>query len=390
MTEKEAHDTSSTDEKPVTGASRRDFLVGTGAVTATTLLGSGQVAADTSDTGNRVVGYYPSWAGSDYTPSDIPFGTITALNYAFLEPQSDGTVVLGDADPNHIQAVSNNSDADTDLLFSISGGWYPQEYSDAASTAANRQRFASTAVDHVLNFGFDGVDLDWEYPDGTTSPDDPGNFELLVGAVRAELDARVGTDAPLTIAASPAPSTANDAYLDGIFDDLDYVHVMTYNYHGDWSTYTNFNAPLYSGPDDPHGPDWNVSSHMSYWSGRPIADADLVMGIPFYGRVFEGVRSDQNNGLYQEFVSESAEVYDVIENDLKSDPSYDYFWHADAKVPWLYQSRGRGEFVSYDDSNSVGHKMDFVLNNGFGGAFCWELSQDPSDTLLGVMHSKLH
>lgn len=389
MTDDETHDTRSTGEKLTTGASRRDFLAATGAATATTLVGAGQAGADHSNPGDRVICYYPYWASGSYPASEIPFDTITALNWAFLVPEDDGTVTLGNSDPTDVRAVADHSDGATDLLFSISGGWYPEEYSNAAATEENRQRFATTAVDHVLEYGFDGIDFDWEYPNGRTHEDDPENFVELVRAVREELDSRVRPTAPLTIAASPAPGVADDAYLDGLFDHLDYVHVMNYNYHGSWSEYTNFNAPLYSGPDDPSGPDWNVSSHLEYWAGRPIANEDLVMGIPFYGRVFEGVVSNENDGLYQEFVDTlGAETYETIKNDYESDPDYEYFRHPDAKVPWLFDFKTK--FVTYDDAHSVASKMDFVLNNGFGGAFCWELSQDPSDTLISVMHDKLH
>ena len=389
MTGKQTRDTERTGKKLLTGTSRRSFLVGTGAAATAALVGAGQAGAAHGD--KHVICYYPWWAdGEGYPASDIPFDTITALNWAFLVPESDGTVTLGNSDPDDIQAVANNSDGETDLLFSISGGWYPQEFSDAASTAQNRERFAETAVDHVLNFGFDGIDLDWEYPDGTTDEDDPENFELLVGEIRDELDARVGDDALLTMAASPNPTTADAAYRDGVFDDLDYVHVMNYDYHGDWDEKTNFNAPLHSEPDSPLGEDWNVASHMEYWSGRPIADEDLVLGIPFYGRVYEPVHSDDNDGLYQEFGSAEAETYGTIVDDYLSDHRYDEFWHDVAEVPWLYRSQGRGEFISYDDPDSVANKMQFVLDNGFGGAFCWELSQDPTDTLINVMHDELH
>jgi chitinase len=391
MSKNGRHDTSKTDTKLTTGTSRRGFLAATGATTA--LLGTGQVAANSSvpenpgRPGNRVICYYPWWSsGVGYPPEDIPFDRITSLNWAFLEPKSDGTVVLGDSDPEDIKAVSNYSDERTDLLFSISGGWYPEEYSEAASKEQARQRFAETAVDHVIEYGFDGIDLDWEYPDGSTSEDDPENFVKLVRAVREELDSRVHPRAPLTAAVSPAPSVADDAYLDDLFEYLSWLHVMFYDYHGGWSTYTNFNAPLYSGPDDPYGTDWNVASHTEYWLGRDVESDDVVMGIPFYGRVFQGVVDTGNNGLYQPFARATAVTYESVEEDRESQ-LYDYYWHAESKAPWLWDSASR--FITYDNADSVGIKMDFAKDRDLGGAFCWELSQDPSDTLISVMHDKL-
>lgn len=390
MTKKEKRDERSTEKKPITSASRRDFLIGSGAVAATATFGSGQVAADSSSTGNKVVGYYPGWSSDALPPSEVPYDKITHLNFAFLEPQSDGTVVLSSSsDDQTLTELSNYDDENTVMSLSISGGWYPQEYSDAASTSENRQRFAKTAVDHMVNYGFDGIDLDWEYPDGTTSADDPQNFELLLEAVRAELDSRVGTWTSLTIAASANPNTADDAYLDGIFDDLDHVNVMTYDFHGDWSNDTNFNAPLHSPPEDPDGQqNWNVASSMEYWAGRPPTKSDLILGVPFYGRRYTGV-SGSNKGLFNSFDSAPSVTYTDVVNNYEPSSGYASYYHHDAENPWLYSS-SNDEFIAYDNLASISRKMRYIKANGFGGAMCWELTQDTTLTLISEMHEEMH
>ena len=114
-------------------ASRRTFLKGTGALAAAGTLGSFEAEAH-GGYPDRVVGYYPSWAG-DYGPGDVPYDKITHLNFAFLEPQSDGTVVLGSSsDDSLLQELATYDDENTVFQLSISGGWYPQEFSDAAAT----------------------------------------------------------------------------------------------------------------------------------------------------------------------------------------------------------------------------------------------------------------
>ena len=388
MSDRQEQASSRTGQKSTAGPSRRNFLKGTGALVAAGAFGSHEVGAH-GDYPKRVVGYYPYWASS-FGPADIPYDKITHLNYAFLNPQSDGTVVL--ADPSHdsiITDLASYDDENTVFQFSISGGWYPQEYSDAAATAANRSRFAQTAVDHVVNYGFDGIDVDWEYPDGTTRASDPENFALLIEAVRNELDSRVGTWAHLTIAGSANPNTVNSAYKDRIFQHLNHVNVMTYDYHGDWSNDTNFNAPFDSPPDDPDGQqNWSVSHSMNHWASRPVANSKLVMGIPFYGRSFSGV-SSTNDGLFNSFSSSSSETYYNIQQNIKPQSDYEYHWHSGAKVPWLY-SAVEGTFISYDNESSISNKCNFVNNNGFGGVMCWELSQDASNTLITTMHESVH
>jgi len=368
----------------------RRGLLRAGAGAATAAVGSASVGADPSATGKRVVGYYPGWASDTLPPAEVPYDKLTHLNFAFLEPQSDGSVVLSSSsDDQTLTELSNQAGSDTVLSLSISGGWYPQEYSDAASTAANRQRFAETAVDHLVNYGFDGIDLDWEYPDGSTRSSDPGNFELLVEAVRDELDARVGSSASLTIAASASPNLADDAYLDGVFADLDFVNVMTYDYHGDWSNNTNFNAPLHSPPDDPDGQqDWNAASSMEYWATRPPAKSDLVMGVPFYGRRYTNV-SGSNKGLFNAFDSSSSVTYTEIVEDYLPNSSYAQYYHHDAENPWLY-SWTNDEFVAYDGLATISRKMRYVKANDFGGAMAWELTQDTTETLITEMHREMH
>lgn len=390
-------------------SSRRTFLKGTGALAATVTLGSQAATAHGTGShgdcplwtcrirniirqrfnGNRVVGYYPAWAG-DYTPADIPFDKITHLNYAFLNPQSDGTVVVGsDSRKELLSELSAYDDTNTVFVLSISGGWYPQEYSDAAATAESRKRFAKTAVDIMEKYNFDGLDLDWEYPDGTTRPEDPHNFTLLLEACRDELNSRFGPWPHLTIAASPNPNIVDDAYeVESIKHYLDHINVMTYDYHGSWSNDTNFNAPFDSPSGDPDGQQtWNTSNHMEQWAKKPIPNDKLLMGMPFYGRAFSGVASE-NNGLFNPFDSSDSETYYNIRENIKTQPDYEYHWHQDAKVPWVYSAEEK-RFIGYDNVDSVSNKIDFVNDKGFGGAMCWELSHDPSNTLVDVMHTQL-
>ncbi|MFC4451289.1 glycoside hydrolase family 18 protein [Halorussus aquaticus] len=388
MPDEEKSASSSIGRKLTPDASRRKFLRGTGAMAVTGALASNSAQAHGSY-GNRVVGYYPAWAG-DYSPADVPYDKLTHLNFAFVEPQSDGTVAVSDSSKQStLSELATYDDTDTVFLLSISSGWYSGTFSDAASTAERRQRFAETAVDLMLKYNFDGLDLDWEYPDGSVRADDPHNFTLLLEACRNELDSRVGSWAHLTMAASPNPNIADDAYEVGTISDyLDHVNVMTYDYHGDWSDVTNFNAPFDSPPEGPSSSSWNTTNHMQHWAGKPIANDKLLMGMPFYGRSYTGV-SSTNDGLFNSFDAASSETFYNVRENIKPQSDYEYHWHPDAKVPWLY-SAAENTFVCYDNVDSISNKVDFVKNNGFGGAMCWELSQDPSNTLVAAMHDRLH
>ncbi|WP_423747078.1 glycosyl hydrolase family 18 protein (plasmid) [Haladaptatus sp. SPP-AMP-3] len=371
--------------KITTDASRREFLKGTGALAVTGTLGV-EIASAHGDYGNRVVGYYPSYAG-EYTPADIPFDKLTHMNFAFLDVRSDGTVSVADsADEALLGELATYDDTGTVFLLSISAGWYSGTFSDAASTAARRRRFATTAVDVMERYGFDGLDLDWEFPDGSVRSEDPHNFTLLLKACRDELDARFGSWTHLTMAGSPNPNIVDDAYEVGTISEyLDHVNVMTYDYHGSWSSETNFNAP-FEAPTA--SSDFDTKHHMQYWADKSIAKDKLVMGMPFYGRSYSGVAST-NDGLFNSFDSSTSVTYSEVVENLKPQSDYEYHWHSDAKVPWLY-SAAENMFVSYDDVSSISNKASFVKTNGYGGGMCWELSQDSSNTLITEMHDTLH
>ena len=367
-------------ENPST--SRRTFLVGTGALATAGAFGAGSVKANTS--GSRVVGYYYQEAedDQDYDPSDVPYDDITHLKVVSLAPEPDGTVVLQNSfQDTLLNDFSSYNDGNTEFLLTIHGGYYSGDFSDAASTQSTREQFAETAVDHVLNYGFDGLDLDWEFPDGTIRDEDPQNFTSLLAECRSELDARVGSSATLTYPGGAGPNLVDAAYEVGQHDQyVDFISVMTYNYHGPWSEQANFNAPLYPPPEDPMGyQDWSVHHTMQHWADKPIANDKLVVGVPFYGYSFSEV-PPENRGLFQDgFDDVEAVLYRDIDED-----NYDYRWHRDARVPWLY-SWVDDEFISWVNEASVANKSAYALDNGFGGVMCWELSQDPSNTLIGTM-----
>lgn len=386
MTDKEEHTSSGIGQRLTPEASRRKFLKGTGALAAAGAFGAHEVGAHGSYN-PRVFGYFQRGADEDttYGPADVPYSSLTHLSSFSLAPESDGTVVLSDSyQDDLLTEFMNYDDENTVFQLTVHDGYYNGNFSDAASTQTRRERFARTAVDHVVNYGFDGLDLDWEFPDGRIRDDDPQNFTALLAECRQELDDRMGAWTELSYAGAADESRIDTYEVDKHDNYVDFINVMTYNYHGQWSNDTNFNSPLYSPPEDPDGQqNWNASHSMEYWASKPIAKSKLVMGAPFYGWAYQGV-SGTNKGLFQSFDSAGAVLYKDV------DPSnYDYFWHHDAEVPWLY-SWTNDEFISWVNEASVANKCSYVLDNGFGGAFCWELGHDTSNTLIAEMHEDLH
>ena len=141
--------------------------------------------------------------------------------------------------------------------------------------------------------------------------------------------------------------------------------------------------PLYS-PSE-YSPQYknSVFEGISAYLNAGIPAGKLVLGIPFYGYLYEGV-SENNNGRYSAFSSARAVTYDAVKNNYLNRPGFRSFYHEEAFVPYLY---GNAAFLSYEDTRSVGAKVMLARKLGLAGAGIWELSQDTGGELLESVYA---
>jgi len=184
--------------------------------------------------------------------------------------------------------------------------------------------------------------------------------------------------------------------LPGLAPSLDFFNVMTYDLHGGWESTTNFNAPLYPSSTSPAASEasLNVDAAIQTYLDAGVPSDKIVMGVPFYGRGWSGVPST-DLGLYQTSTglpdgTYEAGIYDYHHIvDLMSDPVWIRSVHEETMVPWLYNGT-EGIFISYDDEESFGHKLDYVSEHDLGGVMFWELSGDTEDhVLIDLLYSRL-
>jgi chitinase len=264
------------------------------------------------------------------------------------------------------------------------GGWtLSDRFPTVAATAESRRTFVASCVALMAAEGFDGIDLDWEYPvSGGLSPgtpEDRANYPLLLGEFRSQLDAAGG--GRLSIAAPAGSGIIANMDVPGIIPHLDWLNLMTYDFHGGWEAATHFNSPLHAGADFPAGEsDPNtVEAAVATYLELGVPPHKLVVGLPLYGRAWAAVPAT-NNGLFQSGSEASgtweAGVLDYwdIETNYLTRADCDRHWHEAARVPWLFCSDGL--FITYDDPESWGHKLRFIEARGLGGAMTWELSAD--------------
>jgi chitinase len=360
----------------------------------------------------KSVMYFVGWGvyARDFHVADIPADQLNRINYAFANVVN-GTCALGDAYADTDKFYPGDSwDAGAlrgsfhqlqklkaehphvRTLISVGGWTWSGGFSDAALTAASRTHFAQGCVAFMKQYGFDGIDIDWEYPvSGGMSggrPEDKANYTLLLQSLRDELDRQGAADGQhyeLTIAAPAGPSTLKNVDIAGVTKVVDWINLMTYDYHGGWDKVTGHNAPLAKSDSDT-GPDrFYVDATVQSYLDAGAAPGKLVLGVPFYGHSWSGV-GPANDGLFQPaagagtgtWEAGSLDYADIAENYA---PRLTRLWDSKSKTPYLYDAAKR-EFISYDDGQSMELKGKYIRNHGLAGAMAWELSADTDDNAL--------
>jgi chitinase len=358
----------------------------------------------------KVVGYYVSWAAyaRGYTPRSIDTTRFTHLIYAFASIR-DGALALGDgaADPGNLAELQGLRRKVGQLRILVAvGGWEGSaEFSDLSASDPARQRFVSSVVAFLRNFGLDGIDIDWEYPvaggkgGNVHRTADRENFTHLLQALRSALDAAGREDShyySLTIAAGASADALTHLDVTSIARLVDWIGLMSYDFSGAWSKTSGHNAPLAADPDDPApGSTVNsVSAAVARYLAAGVPRSKLLLGLPLYGRTWKGCdhRRDGEyqmcDGPAQGTWEEGVLDYRDIAKNYVTNPRFQKNWNQVAMVPFLFDESS-GQFVSYDDARSIGHKLRLIKANELAGAMLWEISADREGTLLDVVTGEL-
>jgi len=338
--------------------------------------------------------YYASWAvynhwGGEFHTSDIDPYLCTHLLYAFaglnpdtyevkiLDPSVDLCIDDGLCGFSNFTALKEEN-PELKTLLSI-GGWSEgsKNYSIMASDPDYRAAFVSSSVNLIQQYGFDGLDLDWEYPTqrGGT-PKDKENFVTLLEELKAGLGELL-----LTIAVSAGKPTIDKSYnIPGLSAVVDYVNLMTYDFHGTWEHFTHANSPLFAHPDDEeHGLEFlNVDFAVQYWIQKGCPPEKLVMGIPLYGQGWSLIDTNQT-GFFAPAKAPSHGIdmgyYKLCMGQISSD---DWVIVHDESMnePYEYNLSKDNLWISYEDPDSVRLKAAYARDQGLAGCMMWSMNLD--------------
>jgi chitinase len=378
----------------------------------------------------NIIGYYTSWSiyARNYEVADIPAEKVNVINYAFanINPNT-GTIVLGDpyADIDkfypgdcwdegclrgnfHQLQILKQNYSHLRTLISVGGWTWSTYFSDVAMTEESREIFAQSCVDFIVEYGFDGIDIDWEYPvegglvGNHNNSLDKQNFTLLLQKIRELLDLQSsidGHDYLLTVATTASSIYVENIEVELIHEYLDWINLMSYDLHGPWggesNAVTNFNSSLYAIADDPSpypiNEDFNLDASVQLYIDLGVPREKINAGLAFYGRSFAGV-PDENNGLFVPYTGVPGigtwenGVFDYwdLDNNYINVNGYVSYWHSEGKVPWLYNPSTQ-IMISYDDEESIAEKASYIITEDIGGAMFWEFSSDKFSHLLDVV-----
>jgi len=331
-----------------------------------------------------------------------PVGCVTdaGLDYCHYDGMRR-TIALKEQNPN------------LKVLFSVggwtAGGWI---FSQMSETKENRAKFIHSMIHFMKYFGFDGLDLDWEFPgydmlpEVPTNPKDKEHFTFLMRELRQAFDV---DGYLLTFAAAADPYKADNAYeLEKIVDSVDWFNIMAYDYSGYWDPFTGIDQPLYGrwGEGFIGHPKYGFNVHETvqfYLNGGVPADK-LSLGIHTESKGW--ILNDptpETSGIYCPADEGSPNMtysrqtgwlnyYEILQfwhnetidaplwPDLKpGKDQWTIYDHENGKVdgcylsPYMYQGR---YWISYDDEDSVDVKSRYVNHYGLKGAFIWEVDTD--------------
>ena len=214
----------------------------------------------------KLVCYFTNWAWyrkglGKYTPDNIDTNLCTHIVYGFAVLNYDELTIRthdswADIDNKFYSRVVAAKEKGVKVTLAI-GGWNDSagdKYSRLVRSAASRAKFIKHVVEFLEKYGFDGLDLDWEYPvcwQVDCKKGNPDEKEYFTTFVRELSEEFVPRGLLLSSAVSPSKTVIDAGYdVPALSEYFDWIAVMCYDYHGQWDKKTGHVAPLYYHPDD--------------------------------------------------------------------------------------------------------------------------------------------
>jgi len=332
----------------------------------------------------RLVGDYGYWSRTQtpsYSAEQIPMAKLTHINHAGVSFGGSANLVVpnGFLEPALIEKAHA---AGVKVLLLLGGDFGALE---------TKPSLIQTLVRNLQVFedahGYDGVDIDWEYP---SSAQDAATFLNLMAALRA-----VFPSPTFVLSADVAPWGGSGYNFSNVTPIVDYYNIMMYDCAGPWTDDAQLNSAIFPDPFNPEPyecePGGSVKEAIDiYVNDLDIPPAQLNMGTPFYGYLYEnaGALWGECSNCSNTVISENYGTF--VKQRINQD-GWRTFYDTYSLVPYLLRTNGKPGFITYDDAFSTFYRVAYsVWQRDLGGSFMWSLDADydgRSQDLLDAMYN---
>ncbi|KAI1038207.1 hypothetical protein LB503_012120 [Fusarium chuoi] len=396
-------------------------------------LGSASVIPPVNSEGYLVASTYFAGfhANRGFPVSAMPWDKYTDVKYAFAETSPDGSLNVSGSQPENIPCfVKDAKKHNVKPLISIGGWTGSRHFSTNIGSAKNRTIFVKNVINFVEKYGFEGFEIDWEYPNrqglGCNDINENDTANLLEFFKEIRKDPK-GKNYYITAAGSVFPWNDKTGVaskdVSGFANVINYIMLMNYDYYGAWSAVAGPNSPLYR-KCDPRNDQGAAEDSITQWTGAGMPASQLVLGAPNYGHGFKinstsafGKSKNHKLQLYPAHNStdrfqgsswDNDPLIDACGNpnppggtypfwslikeahflDTKGNPASGIAsaWDNCSQTPVLYDAK-REIYVSYDNAASFYDKGKFVLKHKLAGFGTYEAGGDYNNILIDSIRS---
>ena len=380
--------------------------------------------AETEKEAPGVTVYFPNWniySDSRCSVNGLPWERLDCVNHAFWEvvPKDGGFAVVStdpwaDTDPDNPEAhfpqyaECAEKYPDTKILVSI-GGWTDSgHFSEMALTAESRGSFIRSCLETLDAYPFlSGLDIDWEYPGVEREPEDESdegcpvvgddwtNYTLMLKELREALDEHFGEGKKvLTVCAGASVgwSLSKQDYA-SLHPYVDKINLMTYDMAGSWEENTGHHTALLG--------EVSADTAVKYLLEQGVPAEKITIGSPLYSHGWK------MREAAEETVGAAADaIDDMTWHDLialeqavvaEGTPGWHKGYDAEKRAAWLWNDDPASpdylNFITYESTESLEAKLNYIKENGLGGLIIWEVHGDSIDNdwpMITQMHKGLN
>ncbi|MFA6890133.1 MAG: glycoside hydrolase family 18 protein [Bacilli bacterium] len=316
----------------------------------------------------RDSGYGTNLVDRDYMKIDV-------INYSFGKISNGKLSVLSLSNLNNVLRLRAKGVRVVIVIDGVSTSTR-EAFILAASTEENREILATSIADVIEQYQFDGVDLDWEFPNGTT---EKNNFSLLVKSIREKLDE---SDRQLILSAAVRSGGYSTHYdLVELNKYLDYLHIMSYGMSG--SSSARHSSPLIKSTYATYA----INASVDMYIAGGMDAQKIVFGIPFYVKIGT-LANPAASALGQSLTNPISVGYSTFMASYFTQQQFVEYYDEAAMV---YYAVSPTSFASYDNPESIRLKCEWAEENDIAGVMFWDYGHDKvGGTLLNAIYESFN